>query len=104
MWQNQKYRNTIWALITIGSLLMLFIILLETAHPSTIESIVAFYQELIGTALLGGIIIIWLRVTRKRHLKHSFLYNLIGSFNIIIAAGGFAQGHEKRLILSRALL
>lgn len=55
-----------------------------------LEDITLTYFINTGIGIVGGIVLIFLALLKKRKLRYSFVYNLFGTFNIITGLIGLA--------------
>lgn len=67
---------------------MAFRVLKSSKDDHIINDFIRAYFITIGVAVIGGIILIFFAMLKMRRLRNSFVYNLFGTFNMIIGVLG----------------
>jgi hypothetical protein len=88
----KKYRDSLLSILCVVSWFVLVFRILKSAQgDSVVTDFIVTYFVTTGVGIVGGIILLFLGIVRKGKVKYSFVYNLLGTLNLIIGLLGLAQ-------------
>lgn len=91
MTARKKYRDSLLSILCVISWFVMVFRIFKSRNDDRLAIDLALtYLMTIGVGVIGGIILIFVRLLKKRNLKYHFIYNLFGTFNIIIGFLGLA--------------
>jgi hypothetical protein len=87
----KKYRDSLLSILCVVSWFVLVFRIFKSAKGDRVfMDFILTYLITTGVGIVGGIILIFVGTFKKRKLKDSFVYNLFGTFNLIIGLLGLA--------------
>jgi hypothetical protein len=88
---NKKYKDSLLSVLCVISWLVFVIRIFKSVEGDRVFiDLTLTYLITTGVGIVGGISLIFIRILKKRKLKYSFVYNLFGTFNIIVGFPGLA--------------
>jgi hypothetical protein len=85
----KKYRDSLLSMLCVISWFVIVFRIFNSARgESVVADFVLTYLINTGVGIVGGIVLIFVAMLKRRKLKYSFIYNLFGTFNIIIGLAG----------------
>src|SRR5258707_786150 len=88
---TKKYRDSLLSMLCVVSwFVLVFRIFKSAKSDQVIADFILTYLITTGVGIIGGIVLIFVVILKRRKLKYSFAYNLFGTFNIIIGLLGLA--------------
>lgn len=87
--KTRSYRDSLLsALCVISWFVMVFRIFNSMTGDSAARALMLTLLVSIATGIIGGIVLLFFGLLKKRNLKYSFVYNLFGTLNILAGSLG----------------
>ncbi len=85
---RKEYRDSLLSILCVISWIVIIFRIFKFMDKDTDLTLTYFFT--IGIGVIGGIILIFIRLLKRRNLKYHFIYNLFGTFNILVGYLGLA--------------
>lgn len=88
---TKKYKDSLLSILCVVSWFVLVFRIFKSAKGErVVEDFVITCLIITSVGIVGGIVLIFISMLKRRELKYCFAYNLFGTFNIIIGISGLA--------------
>ena len=85
----KKYRDSLLSILCVISWFVIVYRIFNAAQGDrVVADLILTYLINTSVGIVGGIVLIFIGRLRRRNLKYHFIYNLFGTFNIIIGLAG----------------